>query len=196
MSRNFILNLIGIIFLVFGIAAIINTIVYLDEGLAPLLWLSYICLILLAIGVLRKDASLIASQLCIIAIPYIVWTLDFFYYIFNGISLFGIVDYFFQPGPIIGKIISSQHLFNLPLSLIVLYLIRLKRTDFWIISSAQVFLIFIITRLVTSYELNVNCVYHQCGIVSFGLPYVFEWFLAYALMIIITSFILVKLFKR
>ncbi len=190
------INSIGIILLAFGISAIINTILHAEEGLAPILWLSYICLILLAIGVLRKDSSLIASQICIIAIPYLFWNIDFFHYLINGESLFGIVDYLFKPGELVGKIIGLQHIFNLPLSLIVLSIIKLKRTDFWKISVMQIVIVFFITRLVTDYEKNVNCVYHNCANFDFGLPYELEWFLGYAIMIFITSWFLLKIFYR
>src|SRR3989344_4856725 len=137
MNKQITINSIGIIFLIFGIAAIINTILNIDTGIAPVLWMSYICLIIIGIGVLKKDSSLIASQTAIIGIPYIIWNIDFFYQLMTNSGLLGITDYLFKSSPIIDKIISLQHIFNLPLSLIALHLIKLKRTDFWIISITQ-----------------------------------------------------------
>lgn len=194
MKKEIILNIIGVIFLILGISAILNTLFNLEQGLAPILWFSYIGLILLAIGVLRRDSYLIAAQLCILAIPYLFWNVDFFYYLFQGKSLFGIVDYFFIPGAIMGKIISSQHLFNLPLSLIAIYLIGLKRKDFWKVAFFEVAVLFFITRIFTDYEKNVNCVYHNCANFNFGLWYPLEWFLAYFVMIIIANLIIVRIF--
>ncbi|MEK6836726.1 MAG: hypothetical protein AABX94_03605, partial [Nanoarchaeota archaeon] len=156
MKSRVIINIIGIIFLVFGIAAIINTILNIEKGFAPILWLSYVCLILLAIGILKKDSSLIASQIAIIGIPYIIWNIDFFYNLISGNSLLGITDYLFKSNNIIDKIISLQHIFNLPLSLIALHLIKLKRTDFWIIGTIQITIVFLISRLTTTYKENVN----------------------------------------
>src|SRR3989344_5637235 len=167
MNKQITINSIGIIFLIFGIAAIINTILNIDTGIAPVLWMSYICLIIIGIGVLKKDSSLI-----------------------------GITDYLFKSSPIIDKIISLQHIFNLPLSLIALHLIKLKRTDFWIISITQITIVFIISRLTTTYKENVNCVYHNCANFSFGLPYILEWFLAYLIMITLTSYLIKKIFYK
>ncbi len=196
MKKEAALNLIGLVFLLWGAGAILNTLFNIEQGLAPILWFSYIGLILLAIGVFRRDSYLIAAQLCILAIPYLFWNLDFFYYIFRGMSLFGIVDYFFASGSLIGKIISSQHLFNLPLSLIAIYLIGLKRKDFWKLAFFEVFVLFFITLLFTTYEQNVNCVYHNCARFDFGFYYPLQWFLAYFLMILASNFIILRLFHN
>ena len=191
------LNLIGSLFIIWGIAAIISNILKADTGIAPLLWMSYICLIILGIGILKKDSSLIASQVVIIGFPYILWNIDFFHHLFTGNSLFVITDYFFKNStPFEEKIISFQHIFNIPLSLYSIHLIGIKRKDFWIISIIQIILIFLITRMVTDYEKNVNCVYHNCANFTFGLPYVIEWFLSMIIMISLTSWFLVKIFKK
>lgn len=190
------LNLIGSLFFIWGIAAIIDNIFKINSGIAPLLWMSYISLILLGIGILRKNASLVASQIAIIGIPYIFWNLDFFHQLITGNSLFGITDYFFTPGPLSGKIITLQHIFNIPLSLYSLHLLSLKSRIFPIVSMVQVSVVFIVSRIVTDYDRNVNCVYHNCANFSFGLPYIAEWFLAQFVMMLITSWFLIKIFKK
>ena len=186
--KNNILNVIGVLFLIFGVAAILNTILNAELGLAPILWMSYIGLILLGIGILRKNSYLIASQVNILLIPYIFWNIDFYYYLINGNSLFAIVDYVFTSGPLLGKIITSQHLFNIPLSLYCLYLIKLKKSDAWKISFFQIAAVFFVTRLVTMPEENVNCVFRNCANFDFGIYYPIEWFTAYFLMALITNF--------
>jgi hypothetical protein len=191
-----ILNLLGILFLFFGIWAIIDNILKVGVGIAPVLWMSYICLIVLGIAILKKDSSLIASQLAIITIPYVFWNIDFFHHLFTNQSLFGITDYFFTSGPLSGKIIALQHIFNLPLSIYSMYLIGLKKSNFWIISFIQVTIVFFVSRLVTTYDQNVNCVYHNCANFNFGLPYVIEWFIAQLVMVSLTSWFLIKLFKK
>lgn len=190
------INLIGTILFIWGIAAIIDNILKVKEGIAPVLWMSYICLLLLGIGILRKDSFLVASQIAIIGIPYLFWNIDFFHRLITKETLFGITDYFFTPGPLSGKIIALQHIFNVPLSLYAMHLIGLKKSSFWIVSFIQVSLVFLISRLVTDYEKNVNCVYHNCANFTFGLPHIAEWFIAQALMISITSWFLVKIFKK
>ncbi|MEK6915443.1 MAG: hypothetical protein AABW89_02795 [Nanoarchaeota archaeon] len=198
MNKNRILNTIGLVFLIWGTAAIIDNILHIDEGIAPILWISYISLIILAIGLFKKNSGLIASQIAIIGIPYLIWNSDFFYHLFTSKSLFGITDYFFELNNLVAieKIISFQHIFNIPLSLWALHLIGLKKNNFWIVSIVQIAFVFIITRTVTNYEENVNCVYRNCAGFTFGIPYIIEWFTAYILMISITSWFLVKIFKK
>lgn len=187
---------IGLIFLIFGISAIVNTLIHVDRGIAPILWFSYIGLIVLSIGCFRRDSSLIASQLCILVIPYIIWNIDFFAYLFSGASIWGTADYIFSSGALFGKIISLQHIFNIPLSLFAVYLIGLKRNDFWKISLFEIVILFFVSRWFTTPLQNVNCVYHNCASFDFGIWYPLQWFLAYGVMIGLTSFILVKLFKK
>lgn len=190
------LNLIGAVFLVWGIIAVITSVVYSDEGVAPVLWMSYICLIILGIGVITKNPTLVASQITIIGIPYIIWNIDFFHHYFTGTELFGITNYFFKDIPTIEKIIASQHIFNLPLSLYALHLIGLKNKGFWKISLFQITVVFFITRAVTDYEKNVNCVYRNCANFTFGLPHIYEWFVSYIILIALTSWFLIKIFKK
>ncbi len=190
------LVIIGFIFLVFGICAIVNTLLHLDEGLAPILWFSYIGLILLAVGCFRRDSSLIASQLCILAIPYLIWNIDFFVYLFSGSSVWGTADYIFGSGELFGKIISLQHIFNIPLSLYVIHLIGLKRRDFWKISISEIGILFFASRWFTNPTQNVNCVYHNCASFDFGIWYPLQWFLGYIAMIALTSFVLLKIFHK
>ncbi len=187
---------IGLVFLIFGFAAISNTLLSLDEGLAPIMWFSYIGLIVLAIGCFRRNGELIASQLCILTIPYAFWNIDFFTYLFSGASVWGTADYLFLEGALIGKIISLQHIFNIPLSFLALGLIGLKRRDFWKISIAEIVILFFASRLFTSYEQNVNCVYHNCATFDLGLWYPLQWFLVYGITIFVTSWILKSIFYK
>lgn len=191
-----VVNFIGYLLFIWGIAAIIDNIFKANSGIAPLLWISYICLIVLGIGILRKNSSLIASQIAIIFIPYVFWNLDFFHQLITKEQLFGITDYFFSPGALSGKIIALQHIFNIPLSIYAMNSIGLKSKNFSVISFIQVSAVFTISRLITSYDQNVNCVYHNCANFTFGLPYTIEWFIAQFLMISITSWFLVKAFHK
>ena len=57
MNKKITLRIIGFFFLIVGVTAIINTI-YINTkfnlGLAPILWFSYIAMILFGIGILRR----------------------------------------------------------------------------------------------------------------------------------------------
>lgn len=187
--ENIILLVIGIIFLLLGIGAIVNNLYQSD--LVPILWLCYIGMILIGIGILTRNSLLVVSQLNIMAIPSIFWSVDFLYGIFNqGTTLFGIVDYYFVSEPLIGKIISSQHIFTLPLSLFALYLIKVKRSDIWKISFIQLIIVYIFTRLVTDPERNVNCVFKPCANFIPETGYLITWFVLVFLLVYITNFLI------
>lgn len=190
-KKEILLKIIGIIFLVFGIIAIINT---LSLGnYSGILWFCYLGLIIIGIGVLRKNTSLIESQLNILLIPQIIWIIDFVYFIINGYSLFNIVDYFFIQGPILSKIITIQHLFAIPLSLISIALIKEKKEG-WKISIMQITIFFILIRILTTSEENINWVYHTS--LNLGLAYYpIFWFAGTIAMIFITN-LLLKIYRE
>ena len=71
MKKNYILNILGIFFLILSISAIINTI-YRDN-VDGILWLCYPVLFIISIGLLLKKDDLISSQLNILTIPLTVW---------------------------------------------------------------------------------------------------------------------------
>ena len=185
------LVVIGIIYLILGVLAFYNAIRYTET--AGILWFSYVAFFLIGLGILTRNSYLISSQLNIILIPYIIWNLDFFYVLLSGNSLWGITDYFFTPRQTIAQLISLQHIFTIPISLLAVYFIKLKRKDFWKFSFIQIIIFFFLIRIFGSARENVNCVFENC--LPFGipaLPYAVTWFLAYGAMIAITTFFLVK----
>ena len=159
-KREMVVLAIGVIFIVFGVAALINTII--QGNPTQILWICYSSLILLGIGILMRNSLLVVSQLNIITIPLLIWTADFIFFIINKQSFFGIVNYFFMPGPILSKIITTQHLFTIPLALIAVYIIKVKTKYAWIVSLAQVSFLFLITIMLTAPVNNINCVYSSC----------------------------------
>ena len=185
-----ILSLVGILFLTLGVLAYYRGIQV--SGLAGVLWFSYTALLLIGIGILTKNSYLIGSQINIIFIPYILWNIDFFYILITSESLWGITNYFFTSRPILSQIITLQHLFIIPVSLISLYFIKLKRNDFWKLSLVQVAIFFFIIRIINPTE-NINCVLENCLPFQITLiPYPLVWFLTYIAMIFLTSLLLVK----
>ena len=187
------INVIGFIFLIFGITAIIDT--FFVYGSVHILWFCYIGLILLGIGFLKRNHLLIESQLNILTIPLIIWAFDFTYFLIFGNSLLNIVDYFFEQGPILAKIITLQHLFTIPLAIYGMRFIKPKQKNSWMLSFIQVVIIFIITRVLTSYEDNVNWVYHTS--LNLGIPYYsLFWFSIIFIIILATNFFLKKLQKK
>ncbi|MFH1238159.1 MAG: hypothetical protein V1491_01855 [archaeon] len=183
------LDIIGIFFLFLGIIAIANSIH--DQNPTQILYLCYLSLILIGIGILTKRSFIIMSQVYILAIPLLIWDIDFLYWLIFSKPLWGITDYFFINNLFnIGKIISLQHLFTVPLAIYSASLIGVKRKDAWIWSFIQIILIFIAVNMFSPPELNVNCVFNSCINVYFWLPYNLIWFLIIFSMTFITSVIL------
>lgn len=186
------LKIIGIFFIIFGVAAIINA-VYL-KNYAGILWFCYSSLILLGISILKRDSFLLAAQLNIFTIPLFIWTIDFAYFLAFKQPLFGIVDYFFVNGPSFAKIISLQHLFTIPLSFYALHLLELKRKDAWKLSFIEIILIYVLSITITSELSNINCVYHSCVNFIPAKFYTITWFTLAFLMILLTDIFISKLF--
>lgn len=193
MNKDYIekaLSLTGILFLVLGILAYSRGIQI--SGLAGVLWFSYTSLFLIGLGIWTRNSYLIGIQINIILIPYIVWNIDFFYLLITSESLWGITNYFFNSRPILSQIITLQHVFIIPVSLISLYFIKLKRNDFWKLSLIQVAIFFFLIKIINPIE-NINCVFENCLPFQIILiPYPLAWFLVYISMIFLTNFLLVK----
>tara|TARA_Y100000296_G_C5171034_1_gene257284 strand:+ start:100 stop:711 length:612 start_codon:yes stop_codon:yes gene_type:complete len=185
-----IFSTIGILFVILGILAYYNGII--NSGLVGVLWFSYTALFLIGIGILTRNSYLIASQINIILIPYIVWNIDFFYILITSESLWGITNYFFTSRPILSQIITLQHLFIIPVSLISLYFIKLKRNDFWKLSFIEIIIFFLLIKIINPAE-NINCIFESClpFQITF-MPYTITWFLSYITIIFLTNIFLVK----
>jgi len=183
---------IGVLYLLLGVLAFYNAIRYTET--AGILWFSYISFFLIGIGILTRNSYLIGSQLNIIFIPYLVWNIDFLYVLFTGNSLWGITNYFFTQRPLMTQIVTAQHIFTIPVSLLAIYFIKLKRKDFWKLSVIQVTVLFLIIRIIGSAEENVNCVFSNC-LPFYVSPVIYPifWFLFYGIMIFLTNFLLTKI---
>ncbi len=190
-TKSFILTVIGTIYITLGVLAFYNAIRYAET--AGILWFSYIAFFLIGLGIITRNSYLIASQINILLISYIFWNIDFFYILITSNSLWGITNYFFSPGPLLSKIITLQHLFTIPVSLFSIYLIKLKRKDFWKFSLVQITIFFFIIRIIGSMEENVNCVFENCLPLDLSfVPYPLAWFLAHIIMIFLTTLLLTK----
>src|SRR3990172_11834795 len=189
--KSAVLNVLGFLFLAWGLIAIGYQIY--RGAFAFVLWFSYAVLIFTGIGILTRNSYLIASQIAILGIPYIFWSIDFLYLIITGNSLWGLTDYIFKDISALANVISIQHLFNIPLSLFSIWIIKLKRDDFWKFSFGQITFLFVIGRLFTPQEMNINCVFSSCFPLEIPLPYFVEWFLFFFAIIGITSLIISSL---
>ncbi|MDP3882085.1 MAG: hypothetical protein Q8Q31_04395 [Nanoarchaeota archaeon] len=195
--KEIILNIIGVFLIVVGVVAILYAF-YLGTP-SLILWFCYMGSIMMGLGVLRRSNLLILSQVNILLIPALVWSLDLFYILVFQDSFLGITDYFFRE-PLFARIISLQHIYNVPLALIALFIIG-KNQDrnikyAWKFSFAQVAVIFVLSRIFLTREDNVNWAYYggfSAPIVLPGLAYAFLWFIGVFLMILLTHYAVAKI---
>ena len=188
-----ILRLIGIFFVILGISAYANSLDYGTPG--QVFCFSYFSLMLTGIGMLFVSSAILLTQLNVIAIPYLIWDIDFFYVLITKKTLFGLTDYFFLQGPLLGKIITLQHLFTVPIILFDLYITKIRRKDLWKFSFAEMALIFIISKIFTLQEYNINCVYRNCMNFDLGPTwlYAFLWFAVVLIMVYLTNLLFIRL---
>jgi len=186
--------LVGLLFMILGILAVVES--FANNNPLQILWLCYLGLFLTGVGIFRRSTFLLISQLNILMIPVIIWGIDFFYVVFFNKSLFGITDYFFQGEKIfISVFINSQHLFIVPLSLLAIYFIGVKRKDMWKWSMIQLAVFFVIIRVFTPVDMNINYSFQPFSLIDF-VPlkyYGFLWFVLLFVMVYVSNWILVRL---
>jgi hypothetical protein len=191
--KNYLFKLLGLFFIILSIIAVVNA--FKEFDVYFVLWFCYLGIFLIGLGIFMKKDFLIVSQINILAIPMVVWSIDFFYVLIFGGSLMGITNYFFEQSSV-SNFVSLQHIFTLPLVLLSLWFIKIKRDDYWKISFLQIILFYFFTYFFTPVENNINCVFEFCGNIDFGFFYPVGWFLFFLGIIFLTNFLLVKFFKR
>ena len=194
-NKSIYLDLIGILFLCLGILSVINSIFILHNP-NQLLWFCYWGLIIAGIGMITRNDFLIASQLNILIVPFIIWNIDFFYNLIIRLPLLGLTDYFFISAWNLGKVLSLQHIITVPLALFGLYKIGIKRKDAWKMSIIQIVLFYLLTILITSPLQNVNCAFRACGNIQIAQGYPFMLLGVFIAVILLTNLVINKTFFR
>lgn len=193
--KNIFLNLIGILFVLWGIASFLHAIFISHPS--EIFWFSYIGITLSGIAILVRNTKLLLAQIYILLLPNIFWMTDFFLELISGVNLLGIADYMFFDRLLISQIISFQHLVVIPFSFLALYILKTKEFNGFRLSLIEVLVVIVLSLLFGSPEVNVNCVFRQCIDFGFGLPAFIEVFLGLWAMIFISYFIIsrISLFK-
>lgn len=181
------LRALGVIYIALGILAIFNSF-YFDNQ-ANIFWFCYLGVFLIGVGMIANKEKLVRSQLYILIIPDIVWIVDFLsYYFIGGNTLLGIVDYIFIAGPLLPKLVSLQHIVTVPLGLYLARAMDFKKDWIWLVSVAQLAVFFVLTRLFTSAEENINCAWRVCGdVIPEVSLYPLWWFALGTIMIFLTK---------
>ena len=144
-----------------------------------------------------RNSLLIGSQVAILGIHLLVGDIDFIYNFISGEQLWGIAKYFLLGREItLGRIISLQYLFIVLLALYSMFLIKVKRFDFWKISIIQITLYYIVIYFITNPIHNINCIFNPCVSIMFGQPYVLTWFIIFFSFIFITNCLIYFVWTR
>jgi len=185
-------NALGIFYIILGTLALLNS--YLYNRFDQIYWFCYFSMFLIGIGLLKRKPSLITSQVNILAVGLIFWTIDFCYVFFNHQSLWGITDYFFTENLWLSRFVTLQHLYTLPLTIYALSILKIKRKDCWKLSCIQVVIMFLLTYIFTSVSSNINCLFTSClSFFDSKYYYPWAWFLISFGMIFLTNAILIRL---
>ncbi len=185
---------LGVYLFVLGVAAMMYSVA--NPVIASWLWLSYITLVLIGLGMMMRIPELIAMQACIILIPVLFWDIDFVVSAFGG-KFLGLTTYFFDGSyASIGKFISLQHLYTLPIAIWSLWKMKLKR-DVWKWSFVEVAIVFVLSYFFTKPILNINCVFESCVpfIWAEGWKYLLAWVVLMGLMVWIVNWGLMRFFN-
>lgn len=186
-GKAIVLSVLGTYCLILGITAIFRSLY--KQMPSQILYACYIGIILIGIGILTRRSFIILSQVYILAIPLLLWSIDVIYLLIFKSPLLGMADYFLFDGTI-DRFVSLQHVYLIPLSIYAAKLIGVKRKDAWKWSLVQLIVLFAAVTILSPPELNVNCVFRSCINIELGLPYPLVWFLVSFSMVGITALLL------
>lgn len=196
LGHRIVVKLLGIFYILIGLTAIFYSLIVL-KNVDQMFWYCYFAMIIMGIGLFIHDSSLIASQINYLFFPFLIWNLDFFYELVTGVPLFGITSYMFEPSHIIPKIISFQHVFTIPVAIYFLAVFKLKRKTTWVFTIVQASIIYLISASLTHPANNINCVFRSCiPFIHAQIIYPFLWVIITFVMVLVTNYLLVKLFYR
>ncbi len=191
MKKERILNIIGIIFLILGIASLSRVFFTVATWQNVFWWCDHAVLIM-GLAILFRNRFWLTAELNIALIPQFLWSIDFFSKLFFNKFIFGFTAYMFE-GHWAFKLLSYQHLFVFILALIALILLGNADKRAWIGSLIHGIFLFIAGLLIPAYY-NINCVHKNC--LNFQAePYFLVWWALFIVMVLITNFILVKITK-
>lgn len=193
-KRDWIIYSIAIIFSLTMVLVIINFLQ--GNTYYGFLWGCYITIPIIIFGLFKKDSNIILSQVIILAIPDLLWIIDFFYLLITGHVLIGVTTFPTQGSTLINKMRLLQHLYIVPLSLLALSRIGLKKSyRALLIGLIEIVIIFLLTILIVPDSININCVYdYSCTIIPITfLPHTIEWFIFAFGFVIISYFAIISL---
>ncbi len=156
-----------------------------------LLWISYITLALIIIGIIKRNANLILSQLIIILIPDTIWTIYFIISIIDR-SRLAVPTIFFNVANFLQGILSLLHIYVIIFAFIALAIIKVKNDyKILLISFSEIIIVFLLMILIPGNN-GINCMPTPVNCAAITLPN----FIPYPLFLIFSAslFILISYF--
>jgi len=173
-------------------------------SLAPLTWLvvgrpEYIfwfsnhTFIILGLALLFRSPFWAFAELCLGALPELLWSVDFLSRVFTGSHVWGFTSYMFKNGAFDWlHLYSFQHILFIPAALYAMYLLKGPVRRAWLGSIAHGAVIWGFS--IAFYDFNINCVYYKC---IFDLPfYKLAWPALMLLHVFLVYFVVLKLYKK
>lgn len=184
--------LFGWLFLIIGITPFLTFLTF--ERPEYIVWFSNHTFIILGLALLLKSPFWAFAQLCLGAIPELIWSFDFVFRLLTGAQLWGITEYMFKNGAFDWlHLYSLQHIFFVPAALYAMYLLGGPVRNAWLGSIGQGIVMWGLS-FAFSPDLNINCVYYKC---LFDLPlYRITWPALILLHVILVYWVTRMLWKE
>lgn len=169
-SEKNIFIFIGIFIVIHWILLVIDRITY--NILPNLFWMSHLALLLAAIGFISRNNLLLTASLISIFVIHGVWIYDLVVTLTTNLTPFDFTPYILKL-PFYRKILSSHHIYLIPLLLVALWRQKKLSKYGWLLASgifafATFFSYFFLPR-----SFNINCAHYACDIALKILPFNF-----------------------
>lgn len=130
-----------------------------------LLWFCFFVLLLFTAGLALKNTFMISTVVTSTFLISIVWSIDVLSYFVLDRFIFGATGYIAESG-ILALLATMYHFIVLFVSVFISLSIGKFHKHSWIGASLFAFFVFVITRVLTSH--NVNCVHNSCSLILIG----------------------------
>lgn len=192
-KKEVILDALGCIFLAMGITSVVFHVFFQRWEYA--VWFCNHSMLITGTAVLLRNRFWLTAMLNWSVVPITIWVVDFTGKVFFNAYVFKVTEYMFE-GPVLGHIISMQHLFAVPLMLYALFLMGKPHKWAWLGTLLQSSILFVLSYFFITPDYNINCTHTACISWLNNLPYYpVSWFILTAVMFFATNWLLVWIFS-
>ena len=195
-QKEIFLTVVGVLFLLVGIIGIITNIIVKTPH--SLIWFCNHASLILGFAFIFRSSFWITAELNIGFFPQLFWSIDVLSKLIFNRFVFGFTDYMFFPHQNkVLYIISWNHIFMLPITLIALYFIGQPSKNAWKGSFIHGVLLISMSYIFAN-GMNLNCMHESClFFIPTNMAYKILWPLfALIIMIIPTNLLLCWAYKK